>query len=56
MDAGVLPEQPVRPLAHVLIGALEEAALYAARADDREAATAEVRAALVALVDGLLRS
>ncbi|HET9420628.1 MAG TPA: TetR/AcrR family transcriptional regulator [Nocardioides sp.] len=56
IDAGVLPEQPVRPLAHVLIGALEEAALYAARADDRETATREVRAALVALVDGLLRS
>ena len=56
MDAGVLAAQPVRPLAHVLIGALEEAALYAARADDRETATAEVRAALVALVDGLLRS
>ena len=56
IDAGVLPEQPVRPLAHVLIGALEEAALYAARAEDRETATAEVRAALVALVDGLLRS
>ena len=56
MDAGVLAAQPVRPLAHVLIGALEEAALYAARAEDREAATAEVRVALVALVDGLLRS
>ncbi len=56
MDAGVLAAQPVRPLAHVLIGALEEAALYAARAEDPEAATAEVRVALVALVDGLLRS
>jgi AcrR family transcriptional regulator len=56
MDEGVLAAQPVRPLAHVLIGALEEAALYAARAEDREAATADVRAALVSLVDGLLRS
>jgi len=56
VDAGALPDQPVRPLAHVLVGALEEAALYAARAEDREAATAEVRVALVALVDGLLRS
>lgn len=54
MDAGVLAEQPVRPLAHVLVGALEEAALYAARAQDREAATREVRTALVALVDGML--
>ena len=56
IDAGVLPEQPVRPLAHVLIGAIEEAALYAARADDRETATREVRAALVALVGGLISS
>jgi len=47
--------QPVRPLAHVLLGALEEAALYAARADDRATATAEVRFALAQLVDGLLR-
>ena len=52
----MLPEQPVRPLAHVLIGAIEEAALYAARADDRETATREVRAALVALVGGLISS
>jgi AcrR family transcriptional regulator len=55
VDDGHLPRQPARPLAHVLVGAFEEAALYAARAEDREAATAEVRAALVALVDGLLR-
>jgi AcrR family transcriptional regulator len=55
VEAGAVPRQPVRPLAHVLVGALEEAALYAARAADRPTATAEVRAALVALVDGLLR-
>jgi AcrR family transcriptional regulator len=55
VDDGHLPRQAARPLAHVLVGALEEAALYAARAEDRDAATAEVRAVLVALVDGLLR-
>ena len=38
MDAGRIAEQPVRPLAHVLIGALDEAALYVARADDPAAA------------------
>jgi len=54
IEAGVLADQPVRPLAHVLVGAFEEAALYAARAEDREAATREVRAALVRLVDGVL--
>jgi AcrR family transcriptional regulator len=55
VEAGAIAEQPVRPLAHVLVGALEEAALYAARADDRGAATDEVRAALRTLVDGLLK-
>jgi AcrR family transcriptional regulator len=54
IEAGAVAEQPVRPLAHVLVGALEEAALYAARAPDREAATAEVRAALHAVLGGLL--
>lgn len=54
IDAGVMSAQPVRPLAHVLVGALEEAALYVARAEDPLTATTEVRAALVRLVDGLL--
>lgn len=48
--AGRIAEQPVRPLAHVLIGALDEAALYVARAADQDAARAEMRAALHALV------
>ncbi len=54
LDAGLLPGQPVRPLAHVLVGALEEAALYAARADDPVLATAEVRTSLFGIVDGLV--
>lgn len=53
--AGVIAPQAVRPLAHVLVGALEEGALYAARAEDRDRAVAEVRAALVSIVDGLVR-
>ena len=52
--AGRLTEQPVRPLAHVLVGALEEAALYAASAADPEQATAEVRTSLLVLVEGML--
>ncbi|HET6165719.1 MAG TPA: TetR/AcrR family transcriptional regulator [Marmoricola sp.] len=52
--AGVLAPQPVGPISHVLIGALEEAVLYAARAEDRAAATEEVRAALHAVIDGLV--
>ena len=31
--AGTIPDQPIEPLAHVLIGALDEAALYVALAD-----------------------
>lgn len=54
--AGRVAEQPVRPLAHVVAGAVDEAALYAARAGDRAAATAEVRGALFALVTGLFRT
>jgi AcrR family transcriptional regulator len=53
MDAGRIAEQPVRPLAHVLIGALDEAALYVARADDPAAAREEMRAVLRGIVEGL---
>ena len=54
IDAGVMAPQPVGPIAHVLIGALEEAVLYAARAEDRVGATAEVSVALHRLIDGLI--
>lgn len=54
IDAGRIPEQPVAPLAHLLIGALDEAALYVARADDPDAARVEMSAALHRLLDGLL--
>src|SRR5918996_4886685 len=53
MEAGRIAEQPVRPLAHVLIGALDEAALYVARADDPAAARDEMRAVLEGVVRGL---
>ena len=53
MEAGRIAEQPVRPLAHVLIGALDEAALYVARADDPAAARAQMRSVLRGIVDGL---
>ena len=48
---GQAVEQPTRPLAHVAIGALDEAALYVAVADDREAATEQVAAVLERIVD-----
>src|SRR6516162_4023900 len=44
--AGHLRPQPVRPLAVVMIAALDEAALYVARADDAESARSEMMTAL----------
>ena len=53
MDAGALERQPVRPLAHVLVSALDEAGLLVARADDVEATRAEMAALLRRLLAGL---
>lgn len=54
IEAGLMAHQPVRPLAHVLAGALDEAALYCATAEDRAAATEETRTALINLFTGLM--
>jgi AcrR family transcriptional regulator len=53
VDAGRLTLQPVRGLAHVLIGAVDEAALYVATSDDQVAARAEVGAVLDRLLNTL---
>jgi AcrR family transcriptional regulator len=53
IQVGRLRAQPVEPLAHVLIGALDEAALFVAQAADREAARADVGAVISALIDAL---
>jgi AcrR family transcriptional regulator len=53
VDAGSLEPQPVAALAHVLIGALDEAALYVATAEDQDAARAEVGAVLDRLIGSL---
>jgi AcrR family transcriptional regulator len=50
VDAGTLERQPLRPLAHLLIGALDEAALYVEGGGDR----GETAAALHRVLDGLL--
>jgi AcrR family transcriptional regulator len=54
IDAGLMTDRPIRPLSHVIAGAIDEAALYAARAPDRALATEQARGALVALITGLL--
>ncbi len=56
IDAGAIEAQPVRPLAHVLMGALDEAAMLVARAEDPEAMRAEVGLTLDALLYGLSRA
>jgi AcrR family transcriptional regulator len=52
VEAGELRPLPVRPTAHLLLGALDEAAMLSARADD-PAERAEAAAVLEALLDGL---
>jgi len=53
MEAGAIRAQPVLPLAHLLVGALDEAALYVARAASPDTARAEVASSLRSLVEGL---
>lgn len=53
MDAGVLERQPVRPLAHLLVSALDEAGLLVARAEDVDATRAEMTLMLRRLLAGL---
>jgi AcrR family transcriptional regulator len=53
IDAEAITPQPVVPLAHVLIGALDECALYIARADDPPAAREQCTAILQQLLHGL---
>ena len=53
IEIGRIPRQPVRPLAHVVIGALDEAALYIARADDQDKARAEAGAVVERLIVSL---
>jgi len=54
MAAGAIRQQPVRPLAHVLIGAVDEAALYIASSDDPDTAREEMRHIVRQLVDGIV--
>ena len=53
MNAGVIERQPLRPLALMLAGALKEACLYVADADDHAEARAEVAGLIERLLTGL---
>ena len=53
METGAIDRQPVSPLAHVLMGALDEAALYVTEADDKTTANAEMTQVLERIIDTL---
>jgi hypothetical protein len=55
IEAGAIAEQPVRPLSHLLMGALDEAAMYVARSGDPQVAKGEMTASLNGLLDGLAK-
>lgn len=53
MEDGIVERRPVEPLAHVVAGAINEAALTIGAADDPAAARVEVGEALIRLLEGL---
>ena len=53
MDQGLLRRSAVTPLAHVLLGALGEAAMMIANAKDKQTTRDDVRQALVEVLQGL---
>ncbi|MBS1695343.1 MAG: TetR/AcrR family transcriptional regulator [Actinobacteria bacterium] len=53
---GTIPDQPVRAAAHVLLGALDEAALYVSRAADPDLARAEMYQVCDRLIAGLAQA
>ncbi len=56
MGDGLIARQPVEPLAHIVAGAINEAALTIGAADDPVQARKEVGAALIGLLEGLRTS
>jgi AcrR family transcriptional regulator len=50
---GAIPDQPLRPTAHVLLGALDEAALFVSRAADRDQARRDMDAVCDRLISGI---
>jgi AcrR family transcriptional regulator len=53
MDSGAIAQQPVKALAHLMLGAMGEAGMLIANAEDPEATRRDVEPALLALLDGL---
>jgi AcrR family transcriptional regulator len=55
IDAGLIDPQPVEPLAHMLLGAIDEAGMLIARADDAGETKREVAVLVDRLLDAFLR-
>ncbi|MDQ6811916.1 MAG: TetR/AcrR family transcriptional regulator [Actinomycetota bacterium] len=53
MDAGLIDAQPAVPLAHLLLGAIDEGAMLIARADDGGETRAQVGASVARFLDAL---
>lgn len=53
MDAGLLEPQPIRPLAHLVLGAIDEAAMLVARSDDGGKTRREVGESVERFLDHL---
>lgn len=54
IEEGFIPPQPADPLAHILLGALNEAAMLIVHAPDKASARAEVGESMRRLMEGLL--
>ncbi|MFD6464167.1 TetR/AcrR family transcriptional regulator, partial [Streptomyces roseolus] len=55
-ETGLIPDIPVRTVAHLLLAAITEAGHLVAHAEDKDLARAEAQQSLMLLVGGLLRS
>ena len=53
METGLVARQPVDPLAHLIVGALDEAAMYISRAADAKLARREMGESVERMLDGL---
>lgn len=53
IEAGAIRRAPAKPLAHLLLGALGEAGMVIANAEDPRASRRELEPALLALIEGL---
>ncbi|GAA1090244.1 TetR/AcrR family transcriptional regulator [Tsukamurella spumae] len=54
VEKGWMAPQPVRPVAHVILGMLDESALYITRADDPDSALADIRAVIAQFIRSLM--